>query len=184
MRSFLISSLFVAFGFVVGCTSDEEDKGSAKEAASAGSYCNTVCSKASGCDSDEDKDTCQRQCERNQGTDFSDFRSDLVKRVEGCVEAKSCAEVFEATAAKTNIGQTCFLEELEKIAPTEAAQSFCDRAATFLKQCDKGSFNIPGCLSLTKQFNDNAVGDAEGCFDKDCGAYNACLDATLGITIN
>jgi hypothetical protein len=181
MRPFIISSAFVALGLVFGGCSggDEEDKGSSQQSASSTDYCATVCAKTASCDGDVDTDTCQRQCEKNQGTTFANFRSDLVKSVEACVNQKDCADLF---TSDQSLGAQCFGEELVKISPTAAAEAFCDRAEATYRQCHNGQLDIPGCLLAVKAFNDGVLAEAQGCFDKTCEGYNACLDATIDVT--
>jgi hypothetical protein len=181
MRSFIIVSM-VAFGLVVGgCGGGDEadDKGSSKEAASADEFCDSLCTKTSSCDASVDKDVCKNQCRRGGGVEFERLRSDYTKAVQACIESKDCAAVLDA-----DVGEVCSSEEAARLATTPAIETFCQRASAAVKQCDGTSFDVAGCYSFVKKLNDGALAEATACFDKGCTAYNACLEASIDVTID
>lgn len=181
LRSILLSS-FVAFGLLVGGCSGgdaENEKGSSARAASLDEFCAVRCSAEATCDGDVDQDTCKKECRRAEGLAFENLRSDLVKGIQACIERKDCSDVIGADVAAAYAA-----EEGAKLTITTAVESLCEAARAKVKECDGDGFDLASCYAVVKPYNDSSLAAAESCFDKSCGAYNACLGAAINVSIN
>ncbi len=156
--------------------------GTTPNASSAGSgdqgdvdaYCNSLCGKEHSCDTKSDEDTCFNSCKNSNAARMPHLRGDLVDEIAECVSDKDCKVVL-ANSAETD----CSKEVAASAAPSDAATSFC---AAYVKAGDKCGLDLDKatCLTASKFYNDDSLGEAEACTEKPCDSQTKCIQAAFG----
>jgi hypothetical protein len=166
MRNFLFAAL------VLGCSSSDAGTtggGSAVTQADIDSYCAQSCAAQKKCNSMVDETTCTNTCKNQWASYAGKVRLDYADFTKQCVQTSSCDKIGQC-------GETA----KASIAPTGAAQTWCDDAMKKNAEC-KFNQDKAQCLNNMKIFTDVTLENARVCFTKPCSDYLACVLSIVGV---
>jgi hypothetical protein len=166
MRNFLFAVL------VLGCSSSTAGTtgGSSVTQADIDSYCAKSCAAQKKCNSMVDETTCTNNCKNQAASYAGKVRVDYVEYINQCVQTSSCDKI-----------SSCNETAKASIAPSSAAQTFCDELIKKHTECKFPDTDKARCLNTYKVFVDSALDSARTCLSKACGDYNACVLSTVGV---
>jgi hypothetical protein len=177
----LCLSAFAALTLTVftGCaTSDQvqikKSSSSTAPAADAAAFCTSLCDRQATCDQSLDQQTCANACKNQNAAIFPRLRSDVVDNILQCVDEKDCKTVLGG-----GLVGTCASEAVARVAPSDAAVTFCSAMATVEKKCGTTSSKAQ-CLDTAKLYSDDAIGEAQNCAGRPCSDVAECVAAVFG----
>lgn len=172
---FLLASI-ASIGVVAACSgSNSASPGASGGQANIDNICNSYCAALEKCDSKVDDTTCKNQCRNGLAQYATHWRADFVQGFTDCIATDDCADVKA-------LGPNCSNKAKASIAPTQAAQDFCSKAADKAKSCSStANPDVAKCLDDVKTIDDASLAAATDCLSKACDQYGKCAYAAVGI---
>jgi len=178
MTSELLLVVGAIFLLGVGCSSgDGETAPGGGVRPNMTAYCAALCDQLNECDNSEDASICANGCENETAAVAPKLRADWIAKQQACVLAKDCASVISGDAYSS-----CADEVNAGLAPSAAGTSFCDAWEAAATRCSE-QLDKANCLDASKQYNDAALREAQGCLDKSCSLIVLCVGAALGESV-
>lgn len=171
MRSLVLASLLL-----FGCSSDDPAgpaPGAASDQRTVDDACATRCAADKKCNSTVDESSCLNTCKNRTAAVATKVRVDYVLAVAECTKTAACDKLDD-----------CDNTAKASIAPTGAAQSFCDDLIKKNTECraiiqpDKAR-----CLNDWKVYADATLDQMRACAAKACNEYVRCVWSTAGLTV-
>jgi len=182
MRTFL--PFFCGLFLVAACANSVETRvlpgpagttdGTVPTAYDAESFCGALCDRTLTCDQALDVQTCKNSCTNSYAAVFPKLRGDVVSLIVGCFDAKDCKTVLAG-----DVVSTCIADAVASVAPTDAANAFCDAKVKAKKKCSV-TITKADCLNEAKLYGDGAIAQAQNCTARPCGEIDTCVAASFG----
>lgn len=174
----LVSAGLVGIACSTGTTSNSSSGSGSGDAADVEAYCNGLCGAEHTCDTKSDEDTCFNSCKNENAARMPHLRADLVNDIIDCIQDADCKKVLNHSAESD-----CNKEVSASAAPSSAATSFCEAYVSAGDKCGR-DLEKATCLTASKFYNDDSLGQAEACTDKSCDAQEKCITAAFGGAIS
>jgi hypothetical protein len=158
----------------------EVDSGDAGDAASSAgvslaTFCGSLCSHITSCDTTKDAQICASACENDNAAGYPKRRANVVDSALTCFSAADCVSVLRGTALST-----CVDVAAAAIAPSAAGVAFCSAWSSASTTCGR-TLDQAQCLSLVKQYNDDSIARAQACTTKTCANVLPCIEAEFNL---
>jgi len=172
----LLVPLLASFA-LVACSSGDSGPapGQSGGAANADNYCSAYCAADEKCDSTVDDTTCENVCHNTLAASGPHFRADSIADFDTCIATDDCADV------KTSGGK-CRDQASASIAPTSAAQSYCQQASDKATACGTTPKDTATCLDAIKIVDDASIQSLVNCLSEACDKYMACELSAVGFS--
>lgn len=157
---------------LLACSSSSDSPGGAAGQQGIDDFCAHNCARQHTCIAD-DQATCTAKCKNDLAATGPKLRGDYLAGISGCLDGLDCAKWA------TDSGK-CASTSAATLAPTQAAQDFCNAFVKKQKDCTSTSTDVATCLNTAKIYGDPSLSDANGCLSQACADYAKCISATLG----
>ena len=158
MRVMALAVGWVVAG-LVGCGGD--DDGGPPSPAEVAALCDDLCGACA-----PDNEDCGLECQNE--TDASCYSADALSTYVDCLVDTSC-ELDDA------------IDCTDRLSPSAAHERWGEECRDRLAECGRTSDEISNDCDLDEVvfYSSGWAEDARSCFDEDCAAIEACLDASL-----
>jgi hypothetical protein len=138
-------------------------------------YCSRVCDRAKTCDEAFDRQTCERQCQRESGV-LVNLNPALAPGFYECVEDTSCSSV-----GNHHFLADCLASAAQDVDLPKEGENLCKALEKAADECGFTDYNQQACRTAVSAYAEGALVDAAVCAQKKCDLVFPCLDATLGL---
>jgi hypothetical protein len=155
--------------------SGDAGEGGAGAGVSLATFCGSLCSHITACDTTKDAQTCTSACENDNAAGYPKRRANVVDTALTCFGAADCASVLRGTALSA-----CVDVAAAAIAPSAAGVAFCAAWSSASTPCGRTLDQVQ-CLALVKQYNDESIARAQACTTKTCANILPCIEAEFNL---
>jgi hypothetical protein len=143
---------------------------------SAADFCGALCDREQKCDTSVDTQTCANACVDKQAAVFPRLRTDVVSYIVDCFGKEDCKTVLSG-----GVVDACAAEAVARVAPSDAAVSYCDALAAAKGKCG-APISKATCLDTAKLYTDDAIAQTANCTKRGCTEIDACVAAVFGFS--